>query len=94
METTNEKRFTIKWEIDYFATSPLEAIQKAIAAFPTEGNDTLATVFDVEEIDGNGKIVNKVQIDLLDEEDDEFETELDNEALEKTMSKCRDENWD
>lgn len=64
-----EKRFTIKWEIDQFAENPLEAIRKAIAAMPTENNtDTLATVFDVEEIDENGKVVSKVQIDLLDED--------------------------
>ena len=90
-----EKRFTIKWEIDQFAENPLEAIRKAIAAMPTENNtDTLATVFDVEEIDENGKVVSKVQIDLLDEEEDEFQKELDEEELQKTMDKCRDENWD
>jgi hypothetical protein len=65
-----EKRFQIKWEIDQFAENPLEAIRKAIAAFPHENNeDTLATVFDVQEIDENGKVVNTEQIDLLDEEE-------------------------
>lgn len=63
-----EKRFVIKWEIDQFAENPLEAIQKAIEAFPHENNpDTLATVFDVVEKDENGKVVNEVQIDLLEE---------------------------
>jgi len=68
-----EKRFTIKWEIDEFAENPLEALKKAIAAFPHEGNeDTLATVFDVEEIDINSnKVITTHQIDLLDEEDKE-----------------------
>lgn len=65
-----EKRFTIKWEIDEFAETPLEAIRKAIAAFPHENNnDTLATVFDVEEIDINSnKVIATHQIDILDED--------------------------
>lgn len=96
-----EKRFTIKWEIDEFAETPLEAIRKAIAAFPHENNnDTLATVFDVEEIDINSnKVIATHQIDILDEdglpieEKDEFEKELDEEELQKTMDKTRNENY-
>lgn len=62
-----EKRYLVKWEIDEFAENPLEAIKKAIAAMPTDSNeDTLATVFDVEEIDENGKTVDKFQIDVLE----------------------------
>lgn len=62
-----EKRFVVKWEIDEFAQNPLEAIKKAILALPHNGNeDTLATVFDVEELDVNGKLVKKFQIDVLE----------------------------
>lgn len=65
-----EKRFLIKWEIDEFAENPLEAIRKAIAAFPHENNtDSLATVFTVEEIDINSnKVIATHEIDLLDED--------------------------
>lgn len=65
-----EKRYLVKWEIDEFAETPLEAIRKAIAAMPTDSNpDTLATVFSVEEIDINSnKVVATHEIDLLDED--------------------------
>lgn len=63
-----EKRFTITWTIDQFAHTPLEAIKKAIEAMPKDNEETLATVFDVEEVDENGKTVNKVQIDILEDE--------------------------
>lgn len=83
-----EKRYVIKWEIDEFASSPLEAIKKAIQAMPVEANeDTLATVFDVEELDENGKTVNKFQIDVLevnpfDSDDVEEFNEKDHTLLE------------
>lgn len=68
MET--EKRYVIKWEIDTFASSPLEAVQKAIMAMPTLANeDSIATVFTVEEIDINtNEIVSTEEIDLLEGE--------------------------
>lgn len=69
-----EKRFVVKWEIDEYADSPLEAIRKAIEALPHEHNeDTLATVFDVEELDENGKVVSTSQIDVLEENPFELE---------------------
>lgn len=93
-----EKRFLIKWEIDEYATTPLEALRKAIEAMPVPSNeDTQATVFDIEEIDEKGKVVSKIQIDVLDEGcnpfEDEFEKELDEEELQKTMDKTRNENF-
>ncbi len=81
-----EKRFLIKWEIDEFASTPLEAIRKAIAAFPHENNnDTLATVFDVEEIDINSnKVLSKVQIDILDGvEEESVDLDARNKAIEE-----------
>jgi len=67
-----EKRFLIKWEIDEFAETPLEAIKKAIKAMPTDSNpDTMATIFDVEEIDINSnKVVATHQIDILELEEE------------------------
>jgi hypothetical protein len=64
-----KKRFTIKWEIDEFAETPLEALRKALLALPCEENkDTLATVFEVSEIDINTNAVkNTVQIDILEQ---------------------------
>lgn len=107
-----EKRFTIKWEIDEFAENPLEALRKAILAMPVEANEqTLATVFNVEEIDINSnKVVATHQIDILEDdcnpfnsedvrkygmskEDLDYEKELDEEELQKTMDRCRDENF-
>jgi hypothetical protein len=79
-----EKHYTIKWEIDEFAINPIEAIKKAIAAFPHDWNggdlDTLATVFDVEEIK-DSKVVSKVQIDILEEDEKPLDRVL--ELLEK-----------
>lgn len=99
-----EKRYVIKWEIDEFATSPLDAIRKAILSFPHEKNeDSQATVFDVEEIDINSnKVVNKIQIDTLDEgcnpfQDnkeetiEEFNTRID--AINKQVEEDEGDEW-
>jgi hypothetical protein len=66
------KKYLVKWEIVQFANSPLEAIKKAIEEMPVPTNDdTLETVFDVEEIGENGKVLNKVRIDILMEDFEE-----------------------
>lgn len=65
-----EKRYLVKWEIDEYATSPEEAIAKAILAMPVPANEeTLATVFDVIEYNENGK--HHLQIDTLELEGEE-----------------------
>ena len=90
-----EKVYRITWTIDQNAKNPLEAIMKAIEAMPVnEHEDTLATVFDVAEVDENGKEIKgtQTQIDILDELD-EFQKELEDEDLNKTMDKCRNENY-
>lgn len=65
------RHFLVCWEIDEFADTPLEAIRQAIAAFPHAGNpDSLATIFDVRELDECGQVVRLHSIDL-EEEDEE-----------------------
>jgi len=102
------REFRVTWTIDENATNPLEAIRKAIAALPHEQNeDTIATVFDVEELDENSKVIATHQIDTLEEgsnpfsdedlkaaeEQQEDEDEQREIALDKTMDKIRDENF-
>lgn len=80
-EVNMEKHYVVTWKIDEFTSNPLEAIRKAIAALPHEQNeDTIATVFDVEEIDGNGKVVKTFQIDVLEEDSNPFDIDDLNKA--------------
>jgi hypothetical protein len=71
-----EKHYVVIWKIDEWASSPLEAVQKAIKALPHERNEeSIATVFDVEEINGSGKVVRTIQIDALEEGSNPFNDE-------------------
>lgn len=86
-----EKRYVVKWEIDQVGENPLEAIKQAILALPHVGNsDTLATVFDVVELDINtNEVIKTYQIDIL--ETNPFDSEevalfLENESADEEQT--------
>jgi hypothetical protein len=76
-----EKHYRIIWVLDVEASSPMEAIKQAIESMPTAANpDSIATVFDVKELNQNSEVVKTQRIDLLEESEDK---EIDN--LEKDL---------
>jgi hypothetical protein len=64
MEKPEEKQYRVTWTIDEYASSPLEAVLKALKHMPTN-EESIATFFETLEI-VKGKLENPEEIDLLE----------------------------
>jgi hypothetical protein len=82
-----EKEYKVKWEIEVYADSPEEAAEKAFNIRTKQ--DTTATVYNVTDPDGN-----MIEVDLIEEEDEEFDYDKQPEQVKEILDKYQDEDPD